>query len=70
MSDREQGLVKWFSNNKGYGFIARESGAEDLFVHQSAIVGEGFRTMAEGDRVEYSVEQGAKGPVAVEVQKV
>ena len=70
MSDREQGLVKWFSNDKGYGFIMPESGAEDLFVHQSAIVGEGFHTLAEGDRVEYSVEQGAKGPVAVEVQKV
>jgi CspA family cold shock protein len=70
MSDREQGLVKWFSNDKGYGFITPESGAKDLFVHHSAIVGEGFHTLAEGDRVEFSVEQGAKGPAAVQVQKI
>ena len=70
MSDREQGLVKWFSNDKGYGFITPESGAKDLFVHHSAIVGEGFDTLAEGDRVEFSVEQGAKGPAAVSVQKI
>jgi len=70
MSDREQGLVKWFSNDKGYGFITPESGAKDLFVHHSAIVGEGFHTLAEGDRVEFSVEQGAKGPAAVNVQKI
>jgi CspA family cold shock protein len=70
MSDREKGLVKWFSNDKGYGFITPESGAKDLFVHHSAIVGEGFRTLAEGDRVEFSVEQGTKGPAAVQVQKI
>jgi cold shock protein len=69
MATREVGTVKWFSNQKGYGFIARESG-DDVFVHFSAIVSEGYRSLNEGDRVEFTVEQGAKGPAAVDVQKV
>jgi CspA family cold shock protein len=57
MDERETGVVKWFNNQKGYGFIARESG-EDVFVHHSAITEEGFRTLSEGDRVEFSVQDG------------
>jgi CspA family cold shock protein len=60
MSERETGTVKWFNNGKGYGFIERESG-EDVFVHYTAIQGEGFRSLEEGERVEFSVEQGPKG---------
>ena len=66
MSDREIGTIKWFNNTKGYGFIARE-GADDVFVHYSAIQGEGFKTLDEGQRVEFTVEQGAKGPQAADV---
>ena len=66
MSDREIGTVKWFNNTKGYGFIARE-GADDVFVHYSAIQGEGFKTLDEGQRVEFTVEQGPKGPQAADV---
>lgn len=60
MSDKETGTVKWFNESKGYGFIARE-GADDVFVHYSAIQTAGFRTLQEGQRVEFSVEQGPKG---------
>jgi len=63
MTDRESGIVKWFDNSKGYGFIQRDSGG-DLFVHYSAILGVGFRSLAEGQRVEFDVEEGAKGPQA------
>jgi CspA family cold shock protein len=66
MSDKEQGVVKWFNGSKGYGFIERESG-EDVFVHYSAILGDGFRNLDEGQRVEFVVTQGAKGPQAEEV---
>jgi len=69
MGTREIGSVKWFNNQKGYGFIARQSG-EDVFVHYSAIASEGFRSLAEGDQVEFTVEDGAKGPAAVDVRKV
>jgi CspA family cold shock protein len=66
VSDRETGTVKWFNGSKGFGFISRE-GASDVFVHYSAIQMEGFKTLDEGQRVEFSVEQGAKGPQAVNV---
>ena len=66
MNDREIGTVKWFSASKGYGFISRE-GASDVFVHHSAIQMDGFRTLEEGQRVEFSVEQGPKGPQAANV---
>ena len=64
-----QGTVKWFSEQKGYGFITVEGG-KDVFVHHSAIEGEGFKTLAEGDRVSFEIEQGAKGPSAVRVKKI
>lgn len=66
MSEKETGTVKWFSNDKGYGFISREQG-EDVFVHYSAIQGSGFRTLREGQRVEFNVEEGAKGLRATDV---
>lgn len=66
MSKREMGTVKWFNASKGYGFIARE-GSSDVFVHFSAIRSEGYKTLSEGQRVEFSVEQGQKGPQAVNV---
>ena len=69
MSNREVGTVKWFNNEKGYGFIAREN-AEDVFVHHTAIQGEGYKSLDEGQRVEFSVEQGAKGLQAVAVARL
>jgi len=63
------GTVKWFNEKKGYGFITQESG-EDVFVHFTAINGEGFKTLAEGDSVEFEVTQGSKGPQAANVSKV
>jgi len=66
MSERIIGTVKWFNGDKGFGFIAREGGA-DVFVHFSAIQGEGFRNLQEGQRVEFMVEQGPKGPQAAQV---
>ncbi len=56
--EKEQGVVKWFDERKGYGFISRESGDGDIFVHHSAITGEGFKTLKEGDRVEFVDIQG------------
>jgi CspA family cold shock protein len=64
----EQGTVKWFNNAKGYGFIKRGTG-EDVFVHYKSINGEGYKTLKEGDVVEFEVEQGAKGLQAVNVNK-
>jgi CspA family cold shock protein len=66
MSEREVGTVKWFNGSKGYGFIARE-GSEDVFVHYSAIQGEGFKNLDEGQQVEFSVEQSPKGLQAANV---
>ncbi|GLI35176.1 cold-shock protein [Desulforhabdus amnigena] len=64
-----EGRVKWFNDQKGYGFIADDSGKE-LFVHFSAIEGEGFKSLQEGDRVSFDEERGAKGPQAVRVRKL
>ena len=64
-----QGTVKWFSNEKGYGFIERESG-EDVFVHFTAISGEGYKSLTEGQRVEFDVVQGSKGLQAANVQMI
>jgi CspA family cold shock protein len=66
MSDRIIGTVKWFNGSKGYGFLTREGGP-DVFVHFSAIQGEGFKNLEEGQKVEFTVEQGPKGPQASNV---
>ncbi len=66
---RVQGQVKWFNNSKGYGFIGRDGGA-DVFVHYSAIKDDGFRSLQEGDLVEFEIVEGQKGPQAAEVTKV
>ena len=66
MSDRVTGTVKWFNNTKGYGFLAQENGA-DVFVHFSAIKGDGFRTLEEGQKVEFSIEKGQQGLQASDV---
>jgi CspA family cold shock protein len=66
MSERVIGTVKWFNSGKGYGFIEREGGP-DVFVHYTALQGEGFRNLEEGQRVEFSIEQGQKGPQATNV---
>ena len=63
------GTVKWFSDEKGFGFITPDDGARDLFVHHSAIVGDGYRSLAEGAKVSYDEEAGPKGPKAVNVAK-
>ena len=64
-----KGKVKWFNDQKGYGFITPESG-KDVFVHHSAITMQGFRTLTEGQRVSFDIEQGAKGPSAVNVKAI
>jgi CspA family cold shock protein len=66
MSDRVQGTVKWFNESKGFGFIEQASGP-DVFVHFSAISGDGFKTLADGQKVEFTVSQGQKGPQAENV---
>jgi CspA family cold shock protein len=65
-----QGTVKWFNDSKGFGFIVRDDGEKDVFVHHSAIQGEGFKSLAEGDKVEFDVVQDAKGPRADNVTKL
>ena len=65
-----KGTVKWFNDSKGFGFITPEDGSKDVFVHQSAIASSGFRSLAEGDKVEFQTEQGPKGPQAKDVKKI
>ena len=65
-----KGIVKWFSNRKGYGFITRDCGGKDVFVHRSAIQGDGYKTLDEGQTVEFEVTQGPKGEQAANVHKV
>lgn len=67
MSERIQGKVKWFNEEKGYGFIARNDGGEDVFLHFSEIQGSGFKTVREDAAVEFSITQGPKGPKATDV---
>ena len=69
MSDREQGIVKWFNDSKGFGFIQRDSG-EDIFVHFRAIQGDGYRSLADGEKVEFIVVEGEKGLQAEDVTKL
>ena len=64
------GTVKWFNDAKGYGFIQPAEGGKDLFVHHSQIAGEGFKTLAEGAKVEFETREGAKGPEATNVQVI
>jgi CspA family cold shock protein len=64
------GTVKWFNNDKGYGFVTQDDGGKDVFVHHSAISGEGYKSLAEGAQVEYEVEDGPKGPQARSVSVV
>ena len=64
------GKVKWFNDKKGFGFITQDGGGKDLFVHFSAIKGNGFKTLAEGDAVEFDVEESDKGPKAANVTKI
>ena len=66
---RVTGTVKWFNDSKGFGFLAVEGG-KDVFVQQSAIVAEGFRSLSEGDKVEFTIENGPKGPSAANVRKI
>ena len=66
---RTTGTVKWFNDQKGFGFITPEDGSKDCFVHHSAIQMQGFKTLSEGDRVEFDITEGAKGPAAENVVK-
>ena len=68
--NRSTGIVKWFSRVKGYGFIEPDGGEKDVFVHYTAIVGDGYRNLEEGQRVEFSIEDTGKGPQAIQVVSI
>ncbi len=70
MSNMMKGQVKWFNESKGFGFITPADGSKDVFVHFSAIQDQGFKTLAEGQNVQFSIENGAKGPSAVNVTAI
>ena len=70
MSDKMKGQVKWFNESKGFGLITPADGSKDVFVHFSAIQGNGFKTLAEGQQVEFTIENGAKGPAAANVTAI
>lgn len=70
MADQKKGRVKWFNDSKGYGFIEPEDGSQDVFVHYSSISGDGYRSLVEGQTVQFEIGQGEKGPHAMNVQKV
>ncbi|MEA3489353.1 MAG: cold-shock protein [Candidatus Omnitrophota bacterium] len=64
------GTVKWFNESKGYGFVTPDDGSKDCFVHHNAIQGEGFKSLSEGQKIKFDIEEGAKGPQAVNVEKI
>mgnify|MGYP003394041776 CR=1 FL=1 len=70
MADELTGAVKWFSNQKGYGFITPDNGGKDVFVHHSAIIGEGYKTLAEGQKVKFQISNTEKGDQASNVTKI
>lgn len=67
---KKKGTVKWFNDSKGFGFITPEDGEKDLFVHHSNVAGEGFKSLSEGDQVEFATANGPKGDYATEVTKI